>query len=243
MEKINSNILDEIVFENRNKTYGAYYLRKKYMKVAVIALVIAVVFYLLFVSTLFIVGYFNQDHYIIMDKTVMIELSDLKPKEMFQLPPPPPLPEALGHAVKPVAPVVTTDTLVDTNHRLNVFNDNGNDDDGKGEIGTENEIYTSVEELPSFPGGKTALDRYLSFNIRYPQKAKEKEIQGTVMILFVIEKDGSVSGVKVIRNVGGGCDEEAVRVVKMMPKWKPGKQRGNPVRVYCKLPLTFVLTG
>ena len=79
-------------------------------------------------------------------------------------------------------------------------------------------------------------------NIKYPQEAKDKEIAGRVFLAFVVEKDGSVSNVEVKRGIGGGCDDEAVRVVKAMPKWKPGKQKGEPVRVSYMLPVNFKLT-
>ncbi|MCX7696587.1 MAG: TonB family protein [Bacteroidales bacterium] len=105
----------------------------------------------------------------------------------------------------------------------------------------EQEIFVFVEEQPEFPGGEEALMAYLQSNIRYPQMAKELEIQGKVIIEFVVETDGSVTNVVVKRGIGGGCDEEAVRVVKAMPKWKPGKQRGKPVRVRYTLPVTFQL--
>jgi protein TonB len=82
---------------------------------------------------------------------------------------------------------------------------------------------------------------YLTSNIRYPEQARELDIQGTVFIEFVVEKDGSITNVVVKRGIGGGCDEEAVRVVKSMPKWKPGKQRGKPVRVRYTLPVRFQL--
>lgn len=105
----------------------------------------------------------------------------------------------------------------------------------------EQEIFVFVEEQPEFPGGEEALMAYLQSNIKYPQMAKELEIQGKVIIEFVVETDGSVTNVTVKRGIGGGCDEEAVRVVKAMPKWKPGKQRGKPVRVRYTLPVTFQL--
>lgn len=105
----------------------------------------------------------------------------------------------------------------------------------------EQEIFTIVEEQPSFPGGEASLFDYLRKNIVYPTIARESNIQGTVFVQFVVEPDGSVSNVKVLRGIGGGCDEEAIRVVKNMPKWNPGKQRGKPVRVYFNLPIRFVL--
>ena len=105
----------------------------------------------------------------------------------------------------------------------------------------EAEIFTVVEEMPEFPGGMAKLAEYLAKNIKYPQLARESGIQGRVFINFVVENDGSVTNVKVMRSLGGGCDEEAVRVVKSMPKWKPGKQRGKPVRVSYNLPVNFKL--
>ncbi len=107
----------------------------------------------------------------------------------------------------------------------------------------EAEIFTIVEEQPEFPGGEESLMKFLQSNVKYPQLAKESNIQGTVYVQFVVEPNGSVSTVKVLRGIGGGCDEEAVRVVKNMPSWKPGKQRGKPVRVYFNLPIKFILQG
>jgi len=103
------------------------------------------------------------------------------------------------------------------------------------------EIFTFVEEYPEFPGGDKALREYILNNIKYPEVARTSGITGTVYVQFVVEKDGSISDVKVVRGIGGGCDEEAVRVVKSMPRWKPGKQRGQPVRVYFTLPIEFKL--
>jgi len=95
--------------------------------------------------------------------------------------------------------------------------------------------------MPEFPGGMAALMKYLAENIKYPSLAKESGIQGRVFINFVVEPDGAISNVKVLRGIGGGCDEEAVRVVERMPKWSPGKQRGKPVRVSYNLPVKFTL--
>jgi TonB family protein len=106
----------------------------------------------------------------------------------------------------------------------------------------KNGVYQIVEEMPQYLGGEQALLKYVSDNITYPQEAKDKEIQGRVFVSFVIEKDGSVNEVKVLRSIGGGCDEEAVRVIKGMPKWKPGKQEGKPVRVSYMMPINFKLS-
>ena len=105
----------------------------------------------------------------------------------------------------------------------------------------EQEIFQIVEEMPSYPGGDQKLMEFVAKNIKYPQIARETGIQGRVFVGFVVEPDGSVSNVKVLRGIGGGCDEEAMRVVKSMPKWKPGKQRGKAVRVSYMLPVNFKL--
>lgn len=105
----------------------------------------------------------------------------------------------------------------------------------------EQEIFIVVEDPPSFPGGDEARIRFLSENIRYPQMARESGIQGTVFVTFVVETDGSVTDVRVLRGIGGGCDEEAIRVIQAMPKWNAGKQRGRPVRVQFNMPIRFTL--
>ena len=103
------------------------------------------------------------------------------------------------------------------------------------------EVYNVVEVDPEFPGGIEALYKYLAENITYPQQAKDSGIQGRVYVTFVVEKDGSITGAEVLRGIGGGCDEEALRVVNAMPKWTPGKQLGEPVRVQFNLPVVFKL--
>jgi len=109
------------------------------------------------------------------------------------------------------------------------------------ESAEETQIFMVVESMPNFPGGEPALYKYLAENIKYPQMAKESGIQGRVFVTFVVERDGSVTDVRVLRGIGGGCDEEAIRVVKNMPKWTPGKQRGKAVRVQYNLPVKFTL--
>ena len=98
-----------------------------------------------------------------------------------------------------------------------------------------------ADESPEYPGGMEALYKYLAENIHYPEQAKNDQIQGRVVISFVVEKDGGISDAKVVRGIGGGCDEEALRVVNAMPKWTPGKMRGEVVRVNFHLPITFKL--
>ncbi len=105
----------------------------------------------------------------------------------------------------------------------------------------EAEIFTVVETMPEYPGGVNELYKYLGNNIKYPEKAKADNIQGRVFVNFVVEKDGEVSNVNVLRGIGGGCDEEAIRVISSMSNWTPGKQRGEVVRVSYNLPIKFSL--
>lgn len=100
-------------------------------------------------------------------------------------------------------------------------------------------VLEKAEVMPQFPGGDQAMMKFVSENVQYPEEAKEKEISGRVLVGFIVEKDGSVNEVKIVRGIGGGCDEEAVRVVKAMPKWKPGKQDGKTVRVSYTMPFFF----
>ena len=107
----------------------------------------------------------------------------------------------------------------------------------------EPDIFVVVEEMPMFPGGEAARVDYLTKNLRYPKLAMETGIEGSVFITFVVMQDGSVSDVRLLRGIGGGCDEEAIRVVKNMPRWIPGRQRGIPVKVQYNMPVRFVLNG
>ena len=103
------------------------------------------------------------------------------------------------------------------------------------------EVYTIVEQMPEFPGGVDKMIEFMAENIHYPEEAKEAEIQGRVFVSFVVEEDGSIGNVTLLRGIGHGCDEEAMRVVKSMPKWQPGMQRGKAVRVSYILPIVFKL--
>lgn len=103
------------------------------------------------------------------------------------------------------------------------------------------DVFTVVEQMPEFPGGEQAMNDFLWKNLKYPQMAKDKGIQGKVWLSFVVDKDGTIKDVEVLRGIGGGCDEESVRVVKLMPKWKPGYQSGKPVMVKFRFPINFIL--
>ncbi len=103
------------------------------------------------------------------------------------------------------------------------------------------EIFDVVENAPNPPGGMEGWNQYLSKNLKYPTQARRMGIEGTVYVVFVVNTDGSIQDVEILRGIGGGCDEEALRVVKNAPKWEPGKQRGRPVRVRMRLPIRFKL--
>lgn len=100
-------------------------------------------------------------------------------------------------------------------------------------------IFTVVEVMPEYPGGVNEMMKFLAENIKYPTAAKENGVSGKVYVSFIVEKDGLISDITILRGIGGGCDEEAIRVIKMMPKWKPGTQRGQAVRVQYNVPIKF----
>jgi TonB family protein len=104
------------------------------------------------------------------------------------------------------------------------------------------DVYTSVEEMPAFPGGDEARIKYMVSSIKYPEEALKKGITGTVYVTFIVETDGAISNVKILRGIGGGCDEEALRVIKEMPAWIPGKEKGKLVRTQFNMPIKFALS-
>ena len=129
----------------------------------------------------------------------------------------------------------------------NVYSQNKSDSTQKknqnktSEIEKEKPAPTIVEQMPEFPGGQIGLSKFLSNNIKYPDYARESGIQGNVYVTFVVKTDGSISNIKILRGIGGGCDEEVIRVIKKMPNWKPGKQDGKNVNVQFNLPVNFRL--
>jgi len=124
---------------------------------------------------------------------------------------------------------------------LTQYSLNAQEVDGKSDVDKTNQVYTFVEHMPQFPGGDDELFKYIDKSIKYPKKAKKKGIQGTVYITFVVEIDGTLSGIKVLRGVHKDIDKEAIRAISTMPKWTSGKQNGSHVRVQCNLPLKFTL--
>ena len=156
--------------------------------------------------------------------------------------------------VKPEEELKTQDELMNTKTAIGAIDVKGNDDKG-GEVlklkeavaqpepkpEVENKVFDVVEQMPSFPGGPSALMKYLSENVRYPVVAQENGVQGRVVVSFVVEKDGHITDVKVVRSVDPSLDKEAARVVKSMPSWIPGKQNGSAVRVKYNVPVSFKL--
>ena len=183
----------------------------------------------------------------VQQRTAIDELEDqiMQTQEKEEPPAPPEEPEAVTTELK----VVENDAELTNEVGLINAEDNANlaQEEFKGvqveeeEEEEEEEIFMVVEDDPEFPGGLDALAQYLAKNIQYPDLARQNNITGRVFVTFVVEKDGSVGQVKVLRDIGGGCGAEAMRVVKSMPKWKPGKQRGKPVRTQFNLPVNFDL--
>lgn len=156
--------------------------------------------------------------------------------------------------VKPEDELKSQEELSKTNTAIGAFDVKGNDE-AAGEVlkakeviaqpeppkEEETKVFEVVEQMPSFPGGAAALMQYLGSNIKYPVVAEENGVQGRVVCTFVVEKDGSITDVRVVKSVDPSLDKEAVRVVKGMPRWIPGKQNGAAVRVKYTVPVTFRL--
>ncbi len=161
-----------------------------------------------------------------------------------ELPPPPP---------PPAPEVVEVLNVVENNVEVASVNINTEDDKNKevvisapvtsAPIQEEEDqvVFQVVEKMPAFPGGDAALFKFLGDNVKYPVIAQENGVQGRVICQFVVNKDGSIVDVEVVRSVDPSLDKEAIRVIKSMPKWSPGQQRGKPVRVKYTLPVNFKL--
>jgi protein TonB len=249
--------MDEIVFEHRNKSYGAYFLRKMYNKQINRALLLAVAILAAGLAYPLISSYNLMDGIRLPGDTVEIDLLNIpKPEDEIK----PELPEL--PAAEPekrerfVAPEVTFDEVINEEGLPNM--DDINETAVNIPIDIKEEITTEklpdviedpekappvliVEEMPIFPGGDTDRLKFLANTIVYPQTAAENGIQGTVYFQFVIDSKGNITDVKILRGIGGGCDEEALRVIKMMPQWKPGRQNGKTVRVLYNMPVIFKL--
>ncbi|UTW68146.1 energy transducer TonB [bacterium SCSIO 12643] len=169
------------------------------------------------------------------------EEDELIPITQQELPPPPPPPPQTT-----IIEIVEDDEEIE--EELEIEDTEADEDEvveivevEEEEEVAEEEIFTIVETNPSFPGGEAKMYEFLGKNMKYPPIARDNNIQGRVYVSFVVEKNGAITDVRVLRGIGGGCDEEAIRVVKSMPKWSAGKQRGKPVRVRFNLPIVFKL--
>ncbi len=167
-------------------------------------------------------------------------------QQMVKPPPPPPAAPKLSDLLN----IVEDESSIDEELEIEDADDESDNTeiqdisdfgDYDGEDTGEENIFMVVEDMPQFPGGN--VNKWIAKNVKYPQLAQENGIQGKVFIKFVIEKDGSITDVQVSRGVDASLDREAVRVIKAMPKWKPGKQRGKAVRVSYTLPINFQLSS
>ena len=264
----------ELVFEGRNKEYGAYVLRKDTGKrnVKSMLLVFAVIIAIMaaVAAKVAIENAFPKKE----AKETDDELSKLAQKKEAKVEKKAPVKveeqkvvEKVKSSVKFTPPVIKKDDEVKpeeelksqedlnkTNTAIGSFDVKGNDEAG-GEVlkakeviaqpeppkEEETKVFDVVEVMPSFPGGQGALFEWLSKNIKYPVVAEENGVQGRVIVTFVVERNGSITDVQVVKSVDPSLDKEAVRVVKAMPHWIPGKQNGSAVRVKFTVPVTFRL--
>ncbi|MFN8430193.1 MAG: TonB family protein [Spirosomataceae bacterium] len=269
--------LDDIVFEHRNKEYGAYYLRKNYKSYLTRAFVYGTGLFVLifggaYTYTNVIVPNLPKDNL----REVEIDMSKLKEEKKVEekkldIPPPPPPPpkqeqqEVATIKFLPPEPKKDEEVVIETpppaqneidTKKISNVNKEGSEDVGaisiaddqpevveivKVEKPVEEEIFTAVEQQPDFPGGTTAMYKFLGDNIKYPAAAQRANVSGRVFVKFVVEKDGSIGAVEVLKGIGFGCDEEAIRVIKSMPKWNPGRQNGKNVRVFYNMPVVYKL--
>jgi len=255
-EKIIVPAFDDIVFESRNKEYGAYKLRKKYSRTVLLGLLIGIII----ISTAIITPYLNakalENRQKRAEKEVIIKLENLdQPNETVAPPPPPPPPPAEVVQQQKYVPPVVVDSIKPEDVKQLMTADQAQvevKDAEVVEVKTEvkEEVqeadpeatpFVIVEEMPAFPGGDTELLKYIAANTVYPEVAKENNIQGKVIIRFCVTSKGGVSQVSVLKGVDPELDKEAIRVVNTLPTFKPGKQGGKPVPVWYMVPITFTL--
>jgi periplasmic protein TonB len=277
-QEILRSSLNDIIFRGKNKSYGAYALRKEYPKQVTRATLIGLaLFVVLFLAPRLleaIKGTVKIDDKL---RNTVVDITNLPDPDPKPLPPPipPPLPEpppaaaTIGFPPPKVTPdeqapeditpprqedmidrIISDKTQDGVKGAKEILSDVGNDVDNapppppvpkEKPVVEEDKPIVIVEQMPQFPDGEAAMFKYLAENIQYPAVARENGIEGKVFISFVVNTDGSIVDAKVVRGIKGGCDEEALRVVRMMPKWKPGKQQGRAVRVLYNLPINFRL--
>jgi periplasmic protein TonB len=261
--------LDDIIFESRNKAYGAYALRQGYGKQMKRGIIVGVSLFILLVSSPLIADRLAINKEDLDTKVIEmsnIPLEDVKKPEIPLPPPPPPPPAKQIATVRFVPPVVSEEAETEPPlPKLEDITVNVATETKKGEsvetfvntvqaptpppIDVPNEVvkkeeettFLIVEQMPEFKDGEKAMFRFLSENYKIPALARENGIEGTVYVSFVVNKDGEVRDIMIKRGISGGCNEEAVRVVSMMPKWKPGRQNGKAVNVAFTLPIKIRL--
>lgn len=262
---LQADLLD-IVFEGRNKNYGAYALRRNYEKNVKKAMFIGTLAVAFFAGAPFVYSKIMSNLLVVKpeEHRVILITTDIElPKEEIVVPPPPKEvkpPQATQTYVPPVVKIdndVPDDAPPPTPPTGNIqAATKTTDDTGPMTVPmvdiltaptiveptpTEEELIGIVEQQAEFPGGVTELMKYLRDNLKYPEIAKEGTIQGRVVLRFVVEKDGSVSNISILKSVHELLDKEAIRVTKGMKNWSPGKQGGRSVRSYFTLPVNFKL--
>lgn len=265
-ENESRSTIDDIVFEQRNQGYGAFTLRKGYKKNMTIATIIGMcIFIVVAVASALDLGKTEETKKAI---TKVVSLADLAPPPPIEKTPPPPqfkLPPPPKEAIKFVAPKVT-DKVVPEDQKMATIEEVKKapvistqtidlPDDGEiifeeapQEITTksgadENKIYQAVEQNPEFPGGQAALYEFLGNEVEYPRAARIANLEGTVIVSFVVSKTGDISGIKIIQSPNKAFNEEVIRLMKLMPNWNPGKQNGKAVNVRFSIPVVFHLRG
>ena len=272
-----SNEWSDMMFENRNKEYGAYVLRRQTGRRNVISMIAVLLLFaavMIFMIAKNAYEAYQKEHAVMDQVTELSALTQQKKKEAKverkEIPvrqEQQQVVEKVKSSVKFTAPVIkkddevkpedelkSQDEIMNSKVAVGALNVVGNDESGevlkaKEVIATEpvkpkeeeNKVFDVVEQMPSYPGGMGALMQYLSSNIKYPAIAEENGIQGRVICTFVVERDGSITDVRIAKSVDPSLDKEAMRVVSKMPKWIPGKQNGSAVRVKYTLPVTFRL--
>ena len=246
----------EIVFEGRNKVYGAYELRKSNPKTTVRALIIGSLLFGFAIAAPLLINMIpkGDDDTTLDQKIVTVKLPPKEqPKENIPPPPPPPPKVDQVKFVKPVvakAEEITEEPpkIVELEKKkIGSETIKGDPDaeltvepvgNGPADIVDDNNIYSTagIEVKPDFPGGMAKFYKYVGNNYRTPE---EEGLAGKVYVTFVVEKDGSLTDIKVVRDIGYGTGKEAIRVLKSCPKWNPGEQNGKKVRVLYSLPITI----
>ncbi len=261
-----------LVFENRNQSYGAFVLRRNSGNYLSKALLIATFFFSAIIVLSAVITYKKEivnivtkpnlpDPYIFKDIPIPTKpIEPVKPQtkaaqnnvdnqnaNVVKNLPPRVVANVLASEDMPTVKQLLTSAIgSETKKGIDlpggvVAGSEGNKSIGETGSVTNNTVFEAVEVMPEFPGGVAAWNKYLSKNLRYPPVAQENGITGRVTVSFVVEPNGEITNLKVLGAIGGGCDEEAMRVIKKSPLWKPGFQNGNAVRVAYVMPIMFQL--